>query len=179
MATSKEKLIFLLQNAHAGEKAAAFAYNGHARSLRQSQEKVELQKIESEEWDHRERLFKMLFELGTKPRTQREWLMSLVGRAISFFCILGGYLNFLNLGWFLSMYGAGKLERGNIVEYEIAARYAKECGYEHFVPSLLNMAEVEWDHELYFRTKVMQSRWTRIFKIWSFPPARPSLPQQL
>ena len=49
------------------------------------------------------------------------------------------------------MYGAGRLERGNIVEYEEAAEFARACGREDFIDCLLTMAEVEWEHELYFR----------------------------
>lgn len=168
----KEKLIYLLQNAHAGEKAAAYAYNGHGRSLTNTQEIQELKKIEDEEWDHRKRLAIMLTELGSGPRTSRELLMSLVGNTISFLCILGGYLNVFNFGWFMAMYGAGKLEQGNIVEYEVAAQYAVGAGYPQFVASLLDMAEIEWDHELYFRTKSFQSKWSKWIPIWSEPPAR-------
>lgn len=41
------------------------------------------------------------------------------------------------------MYGAGRLERGNIVEYEIAAKLAAECGHPEMIDCLLEMAEVE------------------------------------
>ena len=75
----------------------------------------------------------------------------------------------------MSMYGAGKLERGNIVEYEIAARYAVDCGYQQFVESLLEMAEIEWDHELYFRKKSEESRWSKYIRVWSEPPPRKSI----
>jgi hypothetical protein len=175
MTPIKSKLIYLLQNAHAGEKAAAYAYNGHARSLRIPAEVSELQKIEAEEWDHRQRLFKMLVELGSGPRQTREMLMSMVGKTISFLCVLGGYLNIFNFGWFMGMYGAGKLERGNIVEYEVAAQYAYDSGYPHFVDDLLNMAEIEWDHEFYFRLKSLESKWARWIPIWSEPPPREAI----
>ena len=48
MDNQKLKLIKLLQDAHAGEKAAAYAYNGHARSLTDQREIAELNKIEGE-----------------------------------------------------------------------------------------------------------------------------------
>lgn len=172
MKTPKDKLIKLLQDAHAGEKAAAYGYNGHARSLTDAVEINDLKKIEDEEWDHRKRLAIMLTELGSGPRASREFFMTLVGHTISSLCILGGYLNVFNFGWFMSMYGAGKLEQGNIVEYEVAAQYAFEAGYPHFVPSLLDMSEIEWDHELYFRQKSFSSKWARWIPIWSEPPAR-------
>tara|TARA_B110001454_G_scaffold124375_1_gene116019 strand:- start:784 stop:1350 length:567 start_codon:yes stop_codon:yes gene_type:complete len=168
----KNKLIYLLQNAHAGEKAAAFAYNGHHRSLKNPIEIADLKKIEDEELDHRHRLHAMLLELESGPRPSRERLMSLVGKTISFLCILGGYLNIFNFGWFMSMYGAGKLEAGNVVEYEVAAQMAVDAGYPQFVASLLNMAEIEWDHELYFRNKSLESGWAKWISIWPKPPPR-------
>lgn len=169
----KSKLIRLLQNAHAGERAAAFAYNGHWRSV-QGQERDEIKKIEAEEWEHRDCLFGMLKELDATPRTSREILMAIIGSFIFIFCRLGGWLNVANFGWFCSMYGAGKLEQGNIVEYEIASNRAKDAGYNHFVDLLLHMAQVEWDHELYFRQKALQSKWSKYFKMWDAPPARPT-----
>lgn len=172
MTNPKDRLIYLLQNAHAGEKAAAYAYNGHQRSLKKYQEIVDLKKIENEEWDHRKRLYAMLGELGSRPRLGRELAMSLVGKTISFLCILGGYLNVMNFGWFMSMYGAGKLESGNIAEYEVAAQMALAAGYPQFVPSLLDMAEIEWDHELYFRTKSLESKWAKWIRLWPQPSPR-------
>ncbi len=165
----------MLQNAYSGERAAAYAYLGHGKAMTDAVEIADLKRIENEEWDHRTCLGKMLLELGSKPRRSREIVMSIIGRSISFFCLCGRYLNIFNFGWFMSMYGAGKLESGNIVEYEIAARYAKDCGYEQFVPQLLAMAEIEWDHELYFRNKALSSKWVRLIKIWPLPPSRESI----
>ena len=59
------------------------------------------------------------------------------------------------MGWFAPMYGAGRLESRNIREYETAARYARDCGREEFIDCLLTMAEVEWEHEYYFRSRVL------------------------
>lgn len=168
---SKTKLIRLLQNAHAGERAAAYAYRGHALAV-DAVEAAEIRKIEMEEWEHRRDLAEMLRVLGSGPRRSRELLMAMIGCVIFMICRLGGWLNFLNFGWYSSMYGAGKLERGNIVEYEIAAQYAREAGYPQFVEPLLVMAEIEWDHEAYFRGKCESSKWAAYLKIWPPPPAR-------
>jgi demethoxyubiquinone hydroxylase (CLK1/Coq7/Cat5 family) len=167
----KSQLVRLLQDAHAGERAAGFAYNGHWRSVR-GVNSAEIRKIEVEEWEHRACLFKMLCELGEKPRVSRELAMILVGSVIFVLCRLGGWLNVAGFGWFVSMYGAGKLEQGNIVEYQIAAKYARLAGYPHFVPELLHMAEIEWDHEFYFRSRCLESKWSRYVPIWMAPPAR-------
>jgi len=171
---SKAKLIRLLQNAHAGERAAAIAYLGHSLSVRGDEAK-EIKKIEIEEWDHREKLREILIELGARPRPLREGLMLMVGITIYSLCRLGGWLNFFNFGWYFSMYGAGKLERGNIVEYEIAARHAVGAGCPQYVDCLLVMAEIEWDHELYFRTQCCRSKWSRWIPIWDSPPARSAI----
>ena len=67
------------------------------------------------------------------------------------------------------MFGAGRLESRNIREYETAARYARDCGRHDLVECLLTMAEVEWDHERYFRSKVLSHRWARRLPLWPEP----------
>ena len=47
------KLIKLLQLAYSAEKAAAFAYIGHAGSVRNPLEKLAIKQIEMDEWQHR------------------------------------------------------------------------------------------------------------------------------
>ena len=76
------------------------------------------------------------------------------------------------MGWLAPMYGAGRLERRNIKEYEDAARFARDGGHSDLVDCLLEMAEVEWDHELYFRERVLEHTIGRRLPIWSQPPAR-------
>ncbi len=53
MNEAERNLIRILQNAYSGERAAAFAYRGHWKSLKESAEKTQIQKIEAEEWQHR------------------------------------------------------------------------------------------------------------------------------
>jgi hypothetical protein len=73
------------------------------------------------------------------------------------------------------MYGAGKLESGNIVEYETAARFARDSGHAELINCLLEMAEVEWDHEKYFRSQVLRHAVGRRLPIWPEPPAKESI----
>jgi len=167
----KNELIRLLQNAHAGERAAAFAYNGHWRSVSGS-DIIEIKKIEDEEWEHRECLLAMLKELGTEPRPWREFGMILIGCLIFSLCRWGSWLNVANFGWYFSMYGAGRLEQGNIIEYEVAAEYAEKAGYPHFVKPLLHMSKVEYEHEQYFRKKCLSSKWAQYIPLWQEPKAR-------
>ncbi len=165
------KLIRQLQNAYSGEKAA-YAYRGHALSVVDATEREQIRKIESEEWQHRQCIGEMLKELNVSPRLSREILMTLIGITIYCLCRIGGWLNFFNFGWYMSMYGAGKLEQGNIVEYQIAAQSALLCGHGKFVSELIQMAEVEWDHEFYYRSKAASSKWSKWIKTWEPPPAR-------
>ncbi|HKC63512.1 MAG TPA: hypothetical protein VKB86_07735, partial [Pyrinomonadaceae bacterium] len=75
-------------------------------------------------------------------------------------------------GWLAPMYGAGKLERRNIKEYESAARFAAGAGRTEFIDCLLRMAEVEWEHEQYFRACVLSHRWSARIKLWPAPPPK-------
>src|ERR1700756_1873213 len=94
----------------------------------------------------------------------REVIFWCIGRAIGAFCHVGG--------WFAPMYGAGRLERGNIVEYEEAALFAAACGHDEMVDCILTMAEVEWDHEGFFRSKVVGHWLVRVLNVWSAPPPK-------
>lgn len=70
------------------------------------------------------------------------------------------------------MYGAGKLESTNIAEYEVAARLAFLAGHKQFIDELIEFAEIEWDHELYFRKKSQSHFLFSIFPKWQFPKSR-------
>lgn len=160
----QERLTRLLQNAHAGELAAFYAYEGHARSVFDPTEVSEIRKIQTEEWEHRECVARMLRTLGAGPDRTREFVFFCVGKTIGALCLIGG--------WFVPMYGAGRLESKNIAEYEVAARVAFEAGHLELVEDLVRMAEVEWDHEFYFRGKA-QTHWLwRLVPKWTVPPPR-------
>jgi rubrerythrin len=164
---SKEKLIQILQLAYSGERAAGYAYRGHWKSVSDLDERQRIKQIEDEEWHHRRLVGEMLAKLGAEPNRWRELRATVIGRTLGFLCHLSG--------WLLPMYGAGKLESRNIVEYETAARHAHGCGREEFIDCLLTMAEVEWEHEYYFRRKVLQHRWAQLFSIWPEPPAKETI----
>lgn len=161
MNRSCEPLVTILQLAYSGELAAAYAYRGHWRSVSDPDEKQRIQTIEDEEWHHRELIGEMLKDLGVSPNRYRETRASILGRALAVFCHIGGRL--------APMFGAGRLESGNIVEYETAARHARSCGRNEWVDCLLTMAEVEWEHEQYFRSRVLSHRWAHHLPIWPQP----------
>jgi demethoxyubiquinone hydroxylase (CLK1/Coq7/Cat5 family) len=166
-AEARAGLIRVLQHAYSGEQAAAYAYRGHWQSVADPEEAARIRQIEAEEWHHRDLVGGLLRELGAGPNRVREIRTAIIGRTLGALCHLSG--------WFIPMYAAGKLESRNIVEYEDAARFALGCGAERFLDCLLTMAEVEWEHEQYFRARVLSHPWHRVFKVWPAPPPKASI----
>ncbi len=164
-ASARIALVAVLKNAHAGELGAARAYRGHWHSLRDAREVAEIQNIEREELEHRLYVGNMLRELGAGPDARLERRMSWIGSAVSAFCRFGG--------WFAPMYGAGRLEAANVQEYEDAARFAVLAEEPHLAMDLLRMAEAEWEHERYFRAKVLSHWLARFIPVWE--PLMPRL----
>ena len=166
-ADSREKLINILRLAYSGELAAAYAYRGHWHSVNAPDEREAIRKIEEDELHHRRLIGEMLAGLGSGPNKRRELRATIIGRALEFLCHV--------TGWLAPMYGAGGLESRNIREYETAARYARDCGSLDLIDCLLEMAEVEWDHEHYFRSQVLRHRLGRRLPIWPEPPPKESI----
>ncbi|HEX6084947.1 MAG TPA: ferritin-like domain-containing protein [Thermoanaerobaculia bacterium] len=163
----RANLIRVLRSACSGELAAIHAYRGHGNSVRSPEERTRIREIEDEERHHRELVLALLAQLGSGPGRGREALFWCIGKTIAFLCHLGG--------WFIPMYGAGKLERSNIVEYEDAARYAAQSGNAQMIDCLLTMAEVEWEHERYFREIIAGHRLLRVFPLWDAPPPKETI----
>lgn len=163
----EQQLIAILRLAYSGEMAAGYAYRGHWRSVANGDERAQIQYIENEEWHHRELVGEMLKSLGARPRKLRELRAALIGRTLGWLCHV--------IGWLVPMYGAGRLESRNIREYEAAARFARDSEHCEFVECLLTMAEVEWEHEAYFRTRVQGHSWGRLLRLWPQPPPRETI----
>lgn len=166
-AAATRDLIAILRLAYSGERAAALAYRGHSRSCADPDERRRIHEIEIEELHHRALVGDMLRALSAAPQRARERRAWLIGSVLGALCHV--------TGWLAPMYGAGKLESRNIREYEAAARHAAACGRDEWVDCLLTMAEVEWDHEAYFRAKVLSHRLGRRLPIWPAPPPRSSI----
>ena len=165
--SNRQKLITLLQLAYSGELAAAYAYRGHWHSVRRQDEREAIRTVEEDEWRHRSLIGEMLNKLGSGPNKNREVRATIIGRTLGVLCHV--------MGWLVPMYGAGKLESRNVREYETAARYARDCGRTDLVECLLEMAEVEWDHENYFRNRVLEHFLGRRLPIWTQPPPKESI----
>jgi hypothetical protein len=164
---ARSELITLLQMAYSGERAAAYAYLGHRRSLRRAQyadDREMLRGILVDEIRHRRIVRRLLRSLDADGDPRRERKMRRIGLTIGAFCRVGG--------WYAPMYGAGRLERGNIAEYEVAARLAHLAGLDAMCDQLLELAEVEWDHEAAFR-RCATGHWLwRVSPRWRSPAER-------
>ena len=57
---SHPKLTALLQKAYSAEKAAAYAYQGHAASVKNPLEKMAIRQIEEDEWGHRKEVLAIM-----------------------------------------------------------------------------------------------------------------------
>ena len=146
----RDHLIEILRNAYSGELAAAYAYRGHWKSLKDAAEIDHIKKIEDEEWLHREKVGRLLEAMRSAPSKRKEARMWLIGRTVGLACHL--------IGRFLPMYFAGRLETSNVGEYEAAARHAGELGLIEFESELRVMAAVEKEHESFFMGVVANHR---------------------
>jgi rubrerythrin len=164
---SYQNLTTILQLAFSGERAAGYAYRGHWKSVFDSEERARIKQIEEEEWHHRNLVGEMLRSLDANANSFREIRALIIGRGLGLLCHI--------TGWLAPMYGAGRLESRNIVEYETAARHARACGREDLVDCLLTMAEVEWEHENYFRSRVLLHPLGRRFSLWPLPPPKEAI----
>lgn len=166
---ARQLLVRQLQGACSGELAAGFAYRGHAASLPAGPDRDRIREIEREEWHHRQLVLGLLRDLDEGPSRTREVVFWCIGKTIGLLCHIGG--------WFIPMYGAGRLERSNIVEYEVAAIHAAECGRTDMLDCILSMAEVEWEHERFFRERLIGHRLLRVLPQWDAPPPKSAIRQ--
>ena len=60
MQINHPELVDLLKTAYSAEKAAAFAYQGHAEAVKNSEEKTAIHQIELDEWNHREEVLQIM-----------------------------------------------------------------------------------------------------------------------
>ena len=60
MKLNSPQLIDLLKKAYSAEKAASFAYQGHASSVKDGAEKIAIRQIEMDEWNHRKEVLAIM-----------------------------------------------------------------------------------------------------------------------
>jgi demethoxyubiquinone hydroxylase (CLK1/Coq7/Cat5 family) len=140
MTKTKLSLIRLLQRAHSGELAAALAYGGHWKSLKNPKEIADIRKVEADEWSHRAQIAEFLAQLEARPVFWREVLFWGIGWAVALICHF--------CGRFCSTYFAGILENSNVCEYKMAAEYADALGLKDFAEEFREMEATEAEHEI-------------------------------
>ena len=143
-------LIDLLQRAYSAEKAAAYAYQGHAASVRKESEKIAIRQIEEDEWNHRREVLEIMNYYNIPISKWYEIRFAIIGKVISASCHI--------IGWFMPYFFAGKLESGNVCEYFRMKQYFNSLGIREWDVILYEMGMKEKEHEIYFLEKVKQSK---------------------
>lgn len=155
------KLVDLLQRAYSAEKAAAFAYQGHADSVRDQESKMAIHQIELDEWNHRKEVFKIMSHYQISISNKYEIQFYCIGKIISYSCYI--------IGWFMPYYFAGKLESGNVCEYFRMMHYFHELKIVEHDEILYEMGIKEKEHEVYFLEKIKGKRMLPFFeKVFSW-----------
>jgi rubrerythrin len=150
------KLVKLLQMAYSAEKAAAFAYVGHAGSVKNPAEKAAIKQIEMDEWHHREVVLSIMQEYGIQPSRSNEIKYHIIGRLLSASCYV--------IGWFMPYFFAGRLESGNVCEYFVMMRYFNDLGITAHDKDLYEMGIKEKEHEVSFQKSLENNRLLPIFE---------------
>ncbi len=150
------RLVKLLQKAYSAEKAAAFAYIGHAGSVKSEEEKVAIKQIEDDEWEHRKEVLKIMHHYQIPISKYYEIKFYLIGKIISASCYV--------IGWFMPFFFAGRLESGNVCEYFVMMHYFHELGIKDHDQILYNMGVKEKEHEDYFLSKIKGNKLLPFFE---------------
>lgn len=151
-----EKLVDLLKKAYSAEKAAAFAYQGHASSVKDQAEKREIKQIELDEWNHRKEVLHIMQQYNIPVSRYYEFRFHIIGKVISFSCHI--------IGWFMPFFFAGKLESGNVCEYFRMMQYFHELDILEHNHILYEMGIKEKEHEVYFLGKIKNKKLLPFFE---------------
>lgn len=149
-------LVDLLKMAYSAEKAAAFAYQGHAGSLKEAADKAAVKQIELDEWHHRKCVLELMQLYKIPVSLYYEIRFHIIGKIISISCYV--------IGWFMPFYFAGRLESGNVCEYFRMKRYFNELGITQHDQLLYDMGIKEKEHEVYFYEKIKNSKLLPFFE---------------
>jgi hypothetical protein len=151
-----KKLIDLLKRAYSAEKAAAFAYQGHAGSVKDKDEKAAIRQIENDEWNHRREVLQIMKQYDIPVSRYYEFRFHVIGKTISFSCYV--------IGWFMPFFFAGKLESGNVCEYFRMMQYFHELDILEHNNTLYEMGIKEKEHEVYFLGKIRNKKLLPVFE---------------
>jgi hypothetical protein len=97
------QLVDLIKKAYSAEKAAAFAYIGHAASVKDKEEKVAIKQIEIDEWNHRAEVLQIMKQYHIPVSKWYEFKFHVIGKIISASCFV--------IGWFMPFYFCWKIRK--------------------------------------------------------------------
>jgi hypothetical protein len=150
------ELVKLMQMAYSAEKAAAFAYIGHAASVKDPEEKKAIKQIEIDEWNHRDEVMSLMKLYNVPVSKYYEIRFHIIGKIISGSCYV--------IGWFMPFYFAGRLESGNVCEYFRMKQYFNSLGIRDHDKTLYEMGMKEKEHEVYFLEQIKSSKLLPFFE---------------
>jgi rubrerythrin len=150
------QLTDLLQQAYSAERAAAFAYIGHARSVKNKDEKAAIKQIEIDEWNHRKEVLDIMNEYDVPISKWYEFRFYVVGKIIWYSCYI--------IGWFMPFYFAGRLESGNVCEYFRMKQWFNQMGITKHDQILYDMGIKEKEHEVYFLEQIKDNKLLPLFE---------------
>lgn len=156
MVQLQPELIDLLKRAYSAEKAAAFAYQGHAGSVKDKEAKKAIRQIEIDEWNHRRDVLEIMNRYNIPISKYYEFRFHIIGKAISWSCYV--------IGWFMPYYFAGRLESGNVCEYFRMKNFFNQLHIKEHDQILYAMGIKEKEHELYFLGQIKSSRLLPVFE---------------
>ncbi len=135
-------LVDSLRKAYSAERAASYAYIGHAGSLRDPAERAAVRQIEQDEWDHRRNILAIMRQYDVPVSRYYEIKFLLIGRVIGASCYV--------IGRFMPYFFAGKLESGNVCEYFVMIHHFHALGITEHDRVLYEMGLKEKEHEVHF-----------------------------
>jgi hypothetical protein len=153
------ELTDLLKKAYSAEKAAAFAYQGHAGAVKNPEEKKAIRQIEDDEWVHRKEVLEIMNQYNIPVSKFYEFRFHVIGKIISGSCYI--------IGWFMPFYFAGRLESGNVCEYFRMKQYFNSLGIKEHDKTLYDMGIKEKEHEVYFLEQIKSNKLLPFFE-WLF-----------
>lgn len=156
MQINHPELIDLLKKAYSAEKAAAFAYQGHAGSVKDKIQKKEIHQIELDEWNHRKEVLQIMNDFNIPISKWYEIKFHIIGKVISASCYV--------IGWFMPFYFAGRLESGNVCEYFRMMHFFNSIGITKYDDILYEMGIKEKEHEIYFLEKIKGNKLLPFFE---------------
>ena len=156
MKLKDSKLADSLRKAYSAEKAAAFAYVGHAASIGDEKEREAVRQIEVDEWNHRENVLAIMRQYELPVSRWYEIKYHVIGKLIGFSCHL--------IGRFMPFFFAGKLESGNVCEYFFMINRFHGLGIREHDEVLYEMGIKEKEHEVYFLEVIRDASWLPFFE---------------